>query len=69
MVGSFSTAVPVPGGFGAFHGAVGGFLKSVWGIPMGTGMIYATLNHESQVFIQALAGIASYIHESFFRKS
>lgn len=69
MVGSFSSIVPVPGGFGAFHGVVGGFLKSVWGISMGTGMIYATLNHESQVLIQALAGIGSYIHESFFRKS
>ena len=69
MIGSFSSVVPVPGGFGAFHGVVGGFMKSVWSIPMGTGMIYATLNHESQVLIQALAGIGSYIHESFFRKS
>lgn len=68
MVGSFSSVVPVPGGFGAFHGVVSGFLKSVWGIPMGTGMVYATLNHESQVLIQALAGIGSYIHESFIRK-
>lgn len=68
MVGSFSSVVPVPGGFGAFHGVVGGFLKSVWGVPMGTGMVYATLNHESQVLIQALAGIGSYIHESFFRR-
>lgn len=69
MVGSFSSIVPVPGGFGAYHGVVGGFLRSIWGIPMGTGMIFATLNHESQVLIQALAGIASYIHESFFRRT
>lgn len=67
MVGSFSSIVPVPGGFGAYHGVVGGFLKSIWGIPVGTGMIFATLNHESQVLIQALSGIASYIHESFIR--
>ncbi len=69
MVGSFSSIVPVPGGFGAYHGVVGGFLKRVWGIPMGTGMIFATLNHESQVLIQALSGIGSYIHESFFRRT
>ena len=69
IIGTLSSVVPVPGGFGAFHSVVAGFLRSIWGIPMGTGMIYATLNHESQVFIQALAGIGSYIHESFFRKS
>ena len=68
MVGSFSSIVPVPGGFGAYHSVVGGFLKRVWGIPMGTGMIFATLNHESQVLLQALSGIGSYIHESFFRR-
>ena len=31
-------------------------------------MIYATLNHESQVLSQAICGLASYIHEHFFRK-
>ena len=35
---------------------------------MSTGMVYATLNHESQIITQALAGIVSYLHESFFRK-
>jgi hypothetical protein len=32
------------------------------------GMIFATLNHESQVLTQALCGLASYIHESFIRR-
>lgn len=31
-------------------------------------MAYAVLNHESQVLTQALCGLGSYIHESFFRK-
>ena len=68
IAGSISSAVPVPGGFGAYHGVVCGALSSIWGIPMGTGMIFATLNHESQVITQAFCGLASYIHENFFRK-
>ena len=68
IVGSIGSLVPVPGGFGAYHGLVGGALKSLWSIPMSTGMVYATLNHESQIIVQALAGLVSYVHESFFRK-
>ena len=68
IAGSISSVVPVPGGFGAYHGVVTGALLSIWGIPVGTGMIFAILNHESQVITQALCGLCSYIHESFFRK-
>ena len=68
IAGSISSVVPVPGGFGAYHGVVCGALFSIWGIPLGTGMIYATLNHESQVLTQALCGLASYLHESFIRR-
>ena len=68
VAGSISSVIPVPGGFGAYHGVVCGVLSGLWGIPMGTGMIFATLNHESQVVTQALCGLASYIHEHFFRK-
>ena len=68
IAGSISSVVPVPGGFGAYHGVVCGALLSIWGIPVGTGMIFATLNHESQVLTQALCGLGSYIHENFFRK-
>jgi len=68
IAGSISSVVPVPGGFGAYHGLVCGAMLSIWGIPIGTGMIYATLNHESQVITQALCGLCSYIHESFIRK-
>ena len=68
VAGSISSVVPVPGGFGAYHGVVTGALLSIWGIPIGTGMIFAILNHESQVITQALCGLCSYVHESFFRK-
>jgi len=68
IAGSISSVVPVPGGFGAYHGVVAGALLSIWNIPMGTGMVFATLSHESQAITQALCGLVSYIHESFFRK-
>jgi len=68
FAGSVSTVIPVPGGFGAYHAVVAGALSSFWGIPFGTAMIYATLAHESQAVVAALAGIGSYIHETFVRK-
>lgn len=67
IAGSISSVVPVPGGFGAYHGVVAGALLSIWNIPVGIGMILATLNHESQVITQAFCGLGSYIHENFFR--
>lgn len=68
ILGSFASVVPVPGGFGAYHTVVAGALASVWGMPFATGMIFATLSHESQVLTQAVMGICSYLHESFIRK-
>jgi hypothetical protein len=67
LVGSLSSMVPVPGGFGVYHGMVGGALQVLWGLPKDSCMAYAVLNHESQVLTQALCGLGSYIHESFFR--
>ena len=68
LVGSISTMVPVPGGFGIYHGMVSGALQVLWGIPKDPCMAFAVLNHESQVLTQAVCGLVSYIHESFFRK-
>ena len=67
VAGSLSTIIPVPGGFGAYHGAVATVMQALNGIPLGSGMIYATLNHESQVLAQMVAGIWGYIHQTFFR--
>jgi hypothetical protein len=68
FAGAVSSLIPVPGGFGAFHGAVALTLASVYGIPFGAGLIFATLSHESQVIVGILCGAESYIHESFFRR-
>ena len=68
LAGTLSSVIPVPGGFGAYHGVVGGFLLQFHGIPMSLGMIYATLNHESHVLVQVVLGIEAYLHETLFQK-
>ncbi|MBR1888265.1 MAG: flippase-like domain-containing protein [Bacteroidales bacterium] len=68
VTGSITTIIPVPGGFGAFHGAVATVMQAVYGIPMGSGMIYATLNHETQILAQAVTGFWCYLSQTFFRK-
>ena len=68
VAGAVSSVIPVPGGFGAFHGAVALTLSSVYGIPFAAGLIFATLSHESQVLTGILFGAASYIHETFLRR-
>jgi hypothetical protein len=68
FAGAVSSLIPVPGGFGAFHGAVALALSSVYGVPFAAGLIFATLSHESQVLTGILCGAESYIHETFFRR-
>ena len=68
IAGAVSSVIPVPGGFGAFHGAVALTLSSVYGVPFPAGLIFATLSHESQVLTGILCGAESYIHETFFRR-
>lgn len=65
VVGSVSSLVPVPGGFGAYHYLLSLALSTVYGIPMATGLIFATLSHESQALIQIICGAGSYIAETF----
>ena len=64
LVGSLSSLVPVPGGFGAFHYLVALALSTVYGIPFGVGIIFATLSHESQTLTMIVCGTASYIDET-----
>lgn len=64
LVGSISSLVPVPGGFGAFHYIVATALLSVYGIPFEIGIMFATLSHESQTITMLLCGGLSYADES-----
>lgn len=63
-VGSVSSLVPVPGGFGAYHYLVSLALQSVYGIPMAVGIVFATLSHESQTLIQIICGAWGYFAET-----
>lgn len=69
LVGSVAGIVPVPGGFGAFHYMVALALSSVYGIPFDTGIVFATLSHESQAVTMALCGAVSYIIETVCRSA
>lgn len=64
LVGGLGFAVPVPGGIGAFHFVISLALSAVYGIPMETGIIYATLSHTSQAITQILFGAGSYAYET-----
>ena len=68
VAGSLTSLIPVPGGFGAYHGAVATVIQALYGVPVGSGMIYATLNHESQILAQAVTGLCCYISQTFLRK-
>ncbi len=65
LVGSMSSFVPVPGGFGAFHILITLGLSVLYGVPEEIGIIFATLTHESQAIIQILVGGLSFIYEYF----
>lgn len=67
LVGGLGFAVPVPGGIGAFHFVIGLTLSTVYGVPMETGIIYATISHTSQAITQILFGAVSYGYEALKR--
>ena len=64
LAGSLGWLVPVPGGFGAFHFVVSLALQAIYGIPFETGIIFATLSHESQAVTMAIFGGLSNGYES-----
>ena len=64
LVGGIGFAVPVPGGIGAFHFVISLALMGVYGVPMETGIIYATLSHTSQAITQVIFGLISYAYEA-----
>ncbi len=64
LVGGLGFAVPAPGGIGSFHFVISLALLGVYGIPMETGVIYATLSHASQAITQIIFGAGSYAYET-----
>lgn len=64
LVGGLGFAVPAPGGIGSFHFIISLALLGIYGIPMETGVIYATLSHTSQAITQIVFGAGSYACET-----
>lgn len=61
MIGSLGWMVPVQGGFGAYHFLVSAALVPVYGIAQQTGLVFATISHESQILQMLINGVISLI--------
>ena len=66
--GSLSSMVPAPGGFGTYHYFVTLTLSGLFGVPWETGIVYATLAHESQAITIMVSGLVSYLLLTLRRK-
>ncbi len=61
VVGSFGWVVPVQGGIGAYHFIISLALSTIYSIEQTSGVIFATISHESQLLIMLLLGFTSLI--------
>ena len=60
-VGNIASVIPVPGGIGAYHYLVALTLQSIYAASWDTGILYATLCHESHAVLIIVLGVISYI--------
>ena len=58
VIGGLGMAAPVQGGIGAFHWIVSSAL-SLYGISKAEGLVFATIQHESQTLLAILLGLFS----------
>ncbi|MDR2287273.1 MAG: flippase-like domain-containing protein [Prevotellaceae bacterium] len=63
VLGSLGWIVPVPGGFGTFHTLVAWGLM-LYGISFDTGLMFATISHETQLLIMVFFGLIALISVS-----
>lgn len=68
-VGNVASVIPVPGGIGAYHYLVALTLQSIYGASWDTGILYATLCHETHAVLIIILGIISYLRFTLRRKS
>lgn len=61
VVGSLGWIVPVQGGIGAYHFVLSLALLSIYGISQTSGVIFATISHESQALTMLICGAISLI--------
>lgn len=68
-VGSLGWIVPVQGGFGAYHFIVAMTLVPIYGFDKQTGLVFATLSHESQIVQMLLCGLVALASWALYRKT
>lgn len=61
IVGNLSSLLPVPGGFGAYHYFVALALSSIYGMTWETGILFATLTHETRSLMLVALGAVSMV--------
>lgn len=59
VVGGIGWVIPVQGGIGAYHFIISLALASVYGISQTTGVVFATISHESQALTMIVCGLFS----------
>ena len=68
VVGSLGWIVPVQGGIGAYHFIISLALAFIYGLPQTSGVIFATISHESQAFTMLLCGIISAVEMAIVKR-
>lgn len=61
-------AVPVQGGFGAYHVIVSMALVPLYGIDQSTALVFATISHEAQIAQMIVVGLAALVVAFFLKK-
>ena len=68
-VGNIASVIPVPGGIGAYHYLIALTLQGIYSASWDTGILYATLCHESHAILIIVLGIVSYFTFTVRKKS
>ena len=67
MLGLVGWAIPVQGGFGAYHVIVSMALVPIYGIDQQTALVFATISHEAQIVQMILVGLAALAFSVYLR--
>ena len=66
VVGSLGWIIPVQGGIGAYHFIISLALTTLYSIPQTSGVIFATISHESQALMMLICGLYALLNYSVF---
>ncbi len=68
VIGGLGWVIPVQGGIGAYHFIISLSLASIYAVDQTTGVVFATISHESQAITMLICGTLSLI-SFYFKKS